>query len=94
MTVFHIERSIPGVGNASAEEMDQTVQTSESVLTAMRGEGKHIRQIRSFATADSIFCVYEADSEDFIHEHSQRSNIPVSKVTPVIGEVQHDTTGL
>ncbi len=93
MTLFHIERQVPGVGSLSADDMNSIVQNSEATLGAMRSEGKDIRQVRSFATQNSVFCIYESDSQDFINEHAQRAGLPATVVTPIVGEVCHDTSG-
>ena len=73
MPLFHIERIAPGLGSTPPEELEKGVQNSESVLVEMRSEGKNIRQVRSFANMDGIFCIYEADSEGLIREHAERS---------------------
>lgn len=93
MTLFHIERQVPGVGKFSADEMGAVVEKSEATLQAMRSEGKSIRQVRSFAAANSVFCIYDAESEALVAEHSQRSGLPASVITPLGGEVCHDTSG-
>ncbi|MFM7211811.1 MAG: nickel-binding protein, partial [Actinomycetota bacterium] len=84
---------VPGVGSLSADQMDSIVQNSEATLRAMRSEGKSIRQVRSFATQNSVFCIYEADSEDLVNEHAKRAGLPANVVTPIGGEVCHDTSG-
>jgi len=93
MPLSPIERQVPGVGSLSADEMNSIVQNSEATLGAMRSEGKDIRQVRSFATQNSVFCIYESDSQDFINEHAQRAGLPATVVTPIVGEVCHDTSG-
>ena len=92
MPIFHIERIAPGLGSTPPEELEKGVQNSESVLVEMRNEGKNIRQIRSFANMDGIFCIYEADSEDLIREHAKRSGGTVDKITEITEEIQHDTS--
>lgn len=93
MALFHIERQVPGVGNLSPEEMGSVVEKSEATLKAMRSEGKDIRQVRSFASLNSVFCIYEAESDALIEEHAVRSGLPANVITPLGGEVCHDTSG-
>ena len=93
MPLFHIQRDNPGIGKVPQEQLAKKIQNSEAVLTEMRKEGKHIRQVRSFLTPDAIFCVYDTDSEDLIREHSKRSNMVVTTISPALVEVQHDTSG-
>tara|TARA_A100001388_G_C28534825_1_gene387381 strand:- start:176 stop:460 length:285 start_codon:yes stop_codon:yes gene_type:complete len=92
MPIFHIERIAPGLGSTPPEELEKGVQNSEAVLVEMRSEGKNIRQIRSFANMDGIFCIYEAESEDLIREHAERSGGTADKITEITEEIQHDTS--
>jgi hypothetical protein len=87
-----INRPLPGVGSMPQADMEAVVANSEAVLTQMRGEGKKIRQIRSFATPDAVFCVYEAESEEQIRDHAKRADLPAETVIPIGAEVQHDTS--
>ena len=43
------------------------------MLEEMRYEGKMIRQETSYLPGDNVFCEYNADSEDLIKEHAERS---------------------
>ena len=63
--------------------MRATAQKSNEVLAAMKAEGKHIQWEHSYVTGDSTFCVYIADNDSLIQEHSQRSGFPATKVTEV-----------
>lgn len=89
---FIIERPMPGAATMPQADLDGAVAHSEEVLTQMRGEGKKIKQVRSFLTADTIFCVYDAESEEMIRDHAQRAGLPCATVTKIAGEVQHDTS--
>jgi len=41
---------------------------------------------------NSIFCVYLADSEDLINEHSKLSGTPVTKISEVSAVLKHNTS--
>ena len=58
----------------------------------MRGKDKKIAQVRSFVAGNTIFCIYEAESEAVIREHAKRAELPCASVTNVTVEVQHDTS--
>ena len=66
---------MPGASDIPKNKLNEIGKGSESVLEEMRNEGKDIKQIESFVTAGAIFCVYDATSEDLVHEHSKRSGI-------------------
>ncbi|MSO63278.1 MAG: DUF4242 domain-containing protein [Acidobacteria bacterium] len=87
-----IERPMPGAASLPQAQLEGAVAHSEDVLTQMRGEGKKIKQVRSFVAGDTIFCVYNADSEEMVREHAQRAGLPCATVTKIAHEVQHDTS--
>ena len=39
-------------------------------------KGKKIEQKNSYITGNNLFCVYNADSKDFIEEHAERAGVP------------------
>ena len=94
MPKFIIERSVPGASTVPKNQLDQIGTGSEEVLKQMRSEGKDIAQERSFVAGNSIFCIYNAGSEDLIHEHGKRGNIPVTTVTEISAVIQHNTSSL
>ena len=85
MPKFVIEREIPGAGKLSAAELQAISQKSCSVLQAM---GPSIQWVESFVTADKIYCVYVAPSEEAVQEHANKGGFPanrISAVTSMIG---------
>ncbi len=72
MNKYLIRREIPNASQIPSEQLDEIGQGSESVLTAMRNEGKKIEQEVSYVAGDNVFCVYNADSEETIKEHVTR----------------------
>jgi len=67
MPQFVIEREMPGVGGLSASDLKGASRTSCSVL---RDLGPDIQWVHSYVTADKIYCIYRAPSEDLIRQHS------------------------
>ena len=43
-------------------------------------------------TGGAIFCVYDAASEDLVHEHSKRSGIGITEVSEISSVVRHNTS--
>ena len=81
MKKFIIERSIPGAGNMTAEELQSLSKTSVAVIAVL---GKPYRWIESFVTQDKIYCIHEAENEEAIREHANCGSFPVDR----IGEVR------
>jgi hypothetical protein len=83
MPRFMIERDIPDIGTAEREQLRDAATQSNSVLSAMQGEGKGIQWEHSYVVQDKTFCVYLADEQALIDEHAERSGFPASIVTEV-----------
>ncbi len=82
--MYVIERTIPGAGKLTPEQLKGISQTSCGVLKAM---GPEIQWVQSYVTGDKIYCVYLAPNEEMIREHAKRGGFPadaVSKVASVI----------
>ena len=83
MPRYVIEREIPAIGSAERDALRAAAEKSNGVLAAMKAEKKNIQWEHSYVAGDKTFCIYLADSETLIQEHSRRSGFPASKVTPV-----------
>jgi|TARA_B100000676_G_C17892405_1_gene739963 hypothetical protein len=92
MNKYLIRREIEGASQIPSEKLDEIGQGSESVLTAMRNEGKQIEQELSYIAGDNVFCVYNADSEDTVKEHAERAGVPVNEITLVSNILKHNTS--
>ncbi|WP_049621402.1 DUF4242 domain-containing protein [Frateuria defendens] len=82
MPKFMIERSIPGAGQLTAEQLKGISQTSCGVLQAM---GPRIQWVQSYITDDKVYCVYIAPDEAAVREHAQRGGFPADRVAPIRG---------
>lgn len=80
MPQFVIERNMPGVGNASAEDMKGASQNSCGVLREL---GPDIQWVHSYVTDDKIYCVYRAPDENIIREHARRGGLPADSISRV-----------
>ena len=83
MPRFVIEREIPEIGSADREALQGASQKSNGVLTGMRENSKNILWEQSYVTDNKIFCIYQADSEELVHEHARESGFPATTVTRV-----------
>jgi hypothetical protein len=80
MKRFMIERDINGVGDFSLTVLCGAARASNQALSTI---GPRIQWQHSYVAADKTFCIYLAESEDEILQHSELSGIPVSKITEV-----------
>jgi hypothetical protein len=80
MKRYVIERSIPGVGKLSAQELKGASATSNDALAKLAGKAQWQQ---SYVVDDKTFCIYLAESEAAVQEHAQLSGFPATKVTEV-----------
>jgi len=80
MKKFVVERSLPGAGNLTAEELRAIAQTSCDVITKM---GRPYHWIESFVTDDKIYCIHIAESEEIVREHSRLGKFPINTISEV-----------
>ena len=91
MNKYLIKREIEGASEIPTEKLDEIGQGSESVLVEMRNEGKKIEQEHSYIAGNNVFCVYNAESEDAIKEHSSRAGVPANEITIISSILAHNT---
>jgi hypothetical protein len=80
MPKFLIERTLPGAGDLTGEQLKAISQTSCSVL---RNLGPQIQWIESFVTPNKIYCVYVAPNAELIREHARLGGFPADSVEPI-----------
>lgn len=80
MPKYVIERSLPGAGNLSADELRAVSEKSCGVLSEM---GPSIQWVQSYVTPDKIYCVYIAANEKLVREHALRGGFPADSVSEV-----------
>ena len=92
MKKFIIKRQMDGAGLIPKNDLNLAGKNSEEILDAMRSEGKNIQQEQSYVVGDAIYCVYNADSEELIKEHSERSGAPATEISEVSSVIRHNTS--
>ena len=92
MKKFIIKRQMDGAGSRPKNELNLAGKNSEEILDAMRSEGKNIQQEQSYVVGDAIYCVYNADTEELIKEHSERSGAPATEISEVSSVIRHNTS--
>lgn len=90
MPKYVFERSLPGAGNLSAEELHAIAKKSNAVIREL---GPNIQWVNSYVTSDKIYCVYIAQDLELVREHARCGGFPADAVNevgtvidPVIGE--------
>ena len=77
---YLIERTSPGAGRFSADELRAIAQKSNEVLAGM---APRAQWVQSFVTDDAIFCLYLAADEAAVREHGDCGGFPVDTVREV-----------
>lgn len=86
MPEFVIEKSIPGLGELSPFQRDQSVRRSCSPLHGIVPE---VEWVQSYLTQDKCYCVFRAPSEQVLRDLIAKWDIPpplsISQVSQVAG---------
>jgi hypothetical protein len=90
MPQFVIERTIPGAGSLTAEQLKAVSQTSCGVLKTL---GPTIQWEHSYVTDDKIYCVYSAPNAELIREHARLGGFPAESVQEVRNVISPATAG-
>ena len=80
MPKYVIERELPGAGKLTPPELQAISATSCGVL---RDLGPSIQWDHSYVTADKIYCVYDAPSEEMVRDHARQGGFPANQVSEV-----------
>ncbi len=80
MDRYVIERSLPGAGVLTDEEIRDLSARSNQVVAEL-GDG--INWVESFVGDNKLFCVYEAERPSLIREHAARGGFPCDSMEPV-----------
>lgn len=90
MPQFVIERTIPGAGSLTAEELKGISEVSCGVLKRL---GPTIRWEHSYVTDDKLYCVYSAPDAEMIRVHAVMGGFPADSVEEVKAVIGPETAG-
>lgn len=88
MPRYIIERDMPGVGKMSPKDARDAAVKSNAVLKEL---GPQIQWQESYVTDDKIYCVYIAENEKLVRDHSRLSGFPADRVSAVTATIDPTT---
>ena len=77
---FVIERDVPKIGSFDHTQMMGVAKTSNGALEKL---GPQIQWVESYVADNKTFCIYLAENEDLVRQHSQLSGFPADVITEV-----------
>jgi len=80
MQTYVIERELPGAGELTEAELHTIATKSNAVIADLK---PRVQWVQSYVTADKIYCVYRADSDEVIRAHAQGGGFPANVVAEV-----------
>ncbi len=80
MRKFLIERTVPGAGTLSPEDLQAISQKSVNVLQDL---GPEVQWESSYVLDDKLYCVYRTDEPELIREHARIGGFPCDAVMEV-----------
>lgn len=89
MPKYVIERSVPGIGSMTPDQLHEISAKSNAVLAGM---DDYIQWVQSYVTEHGLVCVYNAANEELIREHARRGGFPCDQIREV-GAVIDPVTG-
>lgn len=84
-----IERTVPGAGDKSAEQLRGLSAKSVGVL---RDLGPDVQWVHSYVTEDKVYCIYNAASAELGAEHARRGGFPADRIAMVPATIDPVTT--
>ena len=80
MQEYVVERSIPGAGKMTTDDLRAASRKSRDMLREL---GPDIQWVHTYVTDDKMYCVYRAEDPDLIREHATRGGFPADIISPV-----------
>jgi hypothetical protein len=80
MPKYVIERTLPGAGSLTSDQLRGIAEKSNSVLREL---GPDVQWLESFVVADKIYCVYVGKDPEIIREHARCGGFPCDTVSEV-----------
>ncbi len=80
MRKFIVERSVPGAGSLTADQLREIATASNAVVDSL---GVPYVWHETYAAGDKLYCVHSAESADDIREHARRGGFPADSVSEI-----------
>lgn len=80
MKMFVIERTIPGAGDLTQEELREIARKSCDAIKSLNTE---YNWVHSYVTDEKFYCIHEAPNAEAIIEHARKGGFPADKVSEV-----------
>jgi len=88
MPKYVIERTIPGAGKLTGEELQAISAKSVGVIDKL---GPGVQWVHSYVTGDKIYCVYNAKDAEVVREHARLGGFPADVVSQVVAVIDPTT---
>lgn len=88
MERYVVERTLPGAGSLSEQELRDLSAKSNEVLAGM---GDEVSWVQSYVTDDKLYCVYDASDPERIEQHARQGGFPCDRVSSVRGVIGPET---
>jgi len=88
MPKYMIERTMPGAGDLTPQQLQAASQTSCAVL---RDLGPQIQWLETFVTPNKVYCVFIAPNEEMIREHARLGGFAADSIAVIIEVVDPST---
>jgi hypothetical protein len=80
MKKFIIERSIPGAGEFSADDLAELAKKSNAVAFEL---GIPYHWVHTYITKDKFFCIHIAPDKETVIKHAQMGCFPIDEIYEV-----------
>jgi hypothetical protein len=90
MNTYIIQRTLPGAGRLSADELRAISNKSNEVLADM---APGPQWVHSYVTDDTLFCVYRSANEEAIREHGRCGGFPIDSIRQIHTVIDPATAG-
>ena len=88
MRKYVIERSVPGVGRWTTQQLRAGAETSNEAIARLAPD---VQWVQAFVADDRMFCVYLARDEDVIRRHAELTGLPVTRIVEVRATIDPTT---
>ena len=92
MKTYLIQRNLQGAGKLTLEERKTIAETSNRVIEEIGHDKLEWQQ--SYITKDNLWCVYNAENEEYLKEHAKRGKFPCDDIREIYGVLTPATANI